>query len=187
MNINCLSKTQRLFKSNGDKSTTSLMFYGKCFMLHGWYFTGKKSPSNMQLQSYSLSVQFSHSVVSDSLWLHGLQHASPPCPSLTPRVYPNSCPLSQWCHPTISSSVIPFSSCLQSFPTSGSFPMSQLFASGSQSIGVSASTSVLPMNTQDWLPLGLTGWISLQSKGLSRVFSNTTVQKHQFFSPQLSL
>ena len=100
---------------------------------------------------------------------------------------PNSCPLSRWCHPTISSSVVPFSSCLQSFPASGSFQMSQLFASGGQSIGVSASASVLPMNIQDWFPLGWTGWISFQSKGLSRVFSNTTVQKHQFFSAQLSL
>ena len=135
----------------------------------------------------SSSVQFSRSVVSDSLPPHEPQHARPPCPSPTPRVYPNSCPLSQWCHPTISSSVVPFSSCLQSFPASGSFPMSQLFASGGQSIAVSASTSVLPMNTQDWSPLGWTGWISLQSKGLSRVFSNTTVQKHQFFGTQVSL
>jgi len=133
------------------------------------------------------SVQFSLSVMSDSLWPHGLQHARPPCPSPTPRVHSNSCPLSWWCHPTISSSVIPFSSCLQSFLASGSFQMSQLFASGGQSIGVSASPSVLPMNIQNWFPLGLTGWISLQSKGLSRVFSNTTVQKHQFFSAQLSL
>ena len=133
------------------------------------------------------SAQFSWSVVFDSLWPHEPQHTRPPCPSLTPRVYPNSYPLSQWCHPTISSSVIPFSSCLQSFPTSGSFQMSQLFSSGGQSIGVSSSISVLPMNTQDWSPLGWTGWISLQSKGLSRVFSNTTVQKHQFFSAQLSL
>ena len=132
-------------------------------------------------------VQFSHSVVSDSLRLHELQHTRPPCPSPTPRVYSNSCPLNRWCHPTISSSVIPFSSCPQSFPASGSFPMSQLFASGGQSIGVSASTSVLLMNIQDWFPLGWTGWISLQSKGLWRVFSNTTVQKHQFFSTQLSL
>ena len=132
------------------------------------------------------SAQFSHSVMSNSLWPHETQHARPPCPSPTPRVYPNSWPLSQWCHPTISSSVIPFSFCLQSFPMSGSFQMSQLFASGGQNIGVSASTSVLPMNTQDWSPLGWTGWISLQSKGLSRVFSNTTVQKHQFCA-QLSL
>ena len=109
------------------------------------------------------------------------------CPLPTSRVYSNSCPLSQWCHPTIPSSVIPFSSCLQSFPASGCFPVSQFFASDGQSIGVSASTSVLPMNIQDWSPLGWTGWISLQSKGLSRVFSNTTVQKHQFFSTQLSL
>ena len=109
------------------------------------------------------------------------------CPSPTPRVYSNSCPLSWWWHPTISSSVIPFSSCLQSFLASRSFQMSQLFTSGSQSIGVSVSTSVLPMNTQDWSPLGWSGWTSLQSKGLSRVFSNTTVQKHQFFGAQLSL
>ena len=112
--------------------------------------------------------------------------ARPPCPSPTPGVYPNSCPLSQWCHPAISSSVVPFSSCLQSLPASKSFPMSQLFAWGGQNIGVSASASILPMNTQDWSPLGWTGWISLQSKGLSGVFSNTTVQKHQFFSTQLS-
>ena len=130
------------------------------------------------------SVQFSHSVVSDSLWPHEVQHARPPCPTATPRAYPNPCPLSWWCHPTISSSVVPFSSCFQSFQASGSFQISQLFASGGQSIGVSASTSVLPMNTQDWFPLRWTGWISLQSKGLSRVFSNTTVQKHQFFGAQ---
>ena len=109
------------------------------------------------------------------------RHDRPPCPSPTPRVHPNPCPSSQWCHPIISSSVVPFSSCPQSFPASGSFQMSQLFVSGGQSIGVSASTSVLPMNTQDWSPLGWTGWISLHSKGLLRVFSNTTVQKHQFF------
>ena len=136
------------------------------------------------------SVQFSsvsHSVMSDSLRPHEPQHARPPCPSPTPRVYPNPCPLSQWCRPTIVSSVIPFSSCPQSFPTSGSFPMSQLFASGSQSIGVSVSTSVLPMNTQGWSPLGWTGWIALQCKGLSRVFSSNTVQKHRFFCAQLSL
>ena len=133
------------------------------------------------------SVLFSRSVMSDSLRPHEPQHARPPCPSPTPRAYPNSCPLSQWCHQTISSSVIPFSSCPQSFPASGSFQMNQLFASGGQSTGVSASASVLPMNIQDWFPLGWTGWISLQSKGFSRVFSNTTVQKHQFFSAQLSL
>ena len=132
------------------------------------------------------SVQFSRSVVSDSLQPHGLQHARPPCPSPTPGVYSNTCPLSRWCHPTISSSVIPFSSCLQPFPASESFPVSQLFASGGQNIGVSASASALPMNNQGWFPLGWTGWISLQSKGLSRVFSNTTVQKHQFFSARLS-
>ena len=132
------------------------------------------------------SVQFSHSIVSDSLRPHEPQHARPPCPSPTPGVHPNPCLSSQWCHPTISSSVVPFSSCPQSFPESGSFQMSQLFAWGGQSIGISASTSVLPINTQDWSPLGWTGWISLLYKGLSRVFSNTTVQKHQFFSTQPS-
>ena len=132
------------------------------------------------------SVQFSHSVVSNSLQPHGLQHTRPPCPSPTPGAYSNSYPSCRWCHPTISFSVIPFSSCLQSFPASGSFPMSQFFTSGGQNIGVSASASVLPMNIQDWFPLGWTGWIPLQSKGLSRVFSNTTVQKHQFFGAQLS-
>ena len=124
------------------------------------------------------SVQFSRSVMSNSLWPHGLQPASLPCPSPAPEFYSNSCPLSRWCHPTISSSVVPFSSHLQSFPALGSFPEGQFFASGGQSIKVSASASVLPMNIQDWSPLGWTGWISLQSKGLSRVFSNTTVQKH---------
>ena len=133
------------------------------------------------------SVQISCSVVSNSLRLHGLQHTRLPCPTPTPRVYSNSCPLSQWCHPTILSSVVPFSSHLQSFPASGSFQMSQLFISCGQSIGVSASTSVLPMNIQDWFPLGWAGSISLQSLRLSRVFSNITVQKHQFFSAQLSL
>ena len=131
------------------------------------------------------SVQFSHSVVSDSLRPHELQHARPPCLSTTPGVHSNSCSSSRWCHPAISSSVVPFSSCSQSLPASESFPMSQLFTWGGQSIGVSALASVLPKNTQDW-SLEWTGWISLQSKGLSRVFSNTTVQKHQFFSAQLS-
>ena len=133
------------------------------------------------------SVLFSCSFMSDSLPPHGLQHDGPPCPSTTPEVYPNSCPLGQWCHPTISSSVTSFSSHLQSFPASGSFPMSQLLASSGQSIGASASASVLPMNVLDSFPLGWTGWISLQSNGLSRVFSNTTVQKHQFFGAQPSL
>ena len=125
--------------------------------------------------------------MSDSLLPNGPQHAMPPCPSPTPRVYSKSCPLSQWCHPTISSSVIPFSSCLQTFPDSGSFQMRQLFASGNWSTGVSALTQVFTRNIQDWFPLGWTDWISLLSKGLSRVFSNTTVQKHQFFSAQISL
>ena len=134
------------------------------------------------------SVQFSRSVVSDSLWPHDLQHARPPdCPSPTPGVYSNSCPSRRWCHPTILSSVIPFSSHLQSFPASGFFLLIWFCASGGQSIGVSASISVLPMNIQDWFPLGLTGLISLLSKGLARVFSSPTFQKHQFFGPQPSL
>ena len=132
------------------------------------------------------SVQFSCSVVSDSLRLHELQHARPPCPSPTPGVYPNPCPSSQWCHTTISSSVVIFSSCPQSLPASESFLMSQLFAWGGQSTGVSALASVLPKKSQGWSPLEWTGWISFQSKGLSRVFSKTTVQKHQFFGTQPS-
>ena len=137
---------------------------------------------------YICSVsQFSCSVMSDSLWTNGIQHIRLPCPSPSPRTCSNSCALSQWCLPTISFSVFPFSSCLQSFPASGSFPMSRLFASGGQRIGASASASVLPMNMQGWFSLGLTGLISLQSKGLSRVFSNNTVQKHQFFGTQPSL
>ena len=140
----------------------------------------RKGPGTLEVKISS--VQFSRLVMSDSLWPHESQHARPPCPSPTPRVYSYSCPSSWWCHPAISSSVVPFSSCPQSHPTSGSFPMSQLFEWSGQRTGVSASASVLPMNSQDWSPLGWTGWISLQSKGLSRVFSNTTVQKHQFFS-----
>ena len=146
------------------------------------YSIGSRAGTEVSESLFS-SVQFISSEVSNSLW----PHESPPCPSPTPGVYPNPCPLSQWCHPTISSSVVPFSSRPQSFPASGSFPGSQPFTSGGQSIRVSGSTSVLPMNTQDWAPLGWTGWIYLQSKGLSRVFSNTTVQKHQFFGAQLSL
>ena len=134
-----------------------------------------------------VQVQFSRSVMSDSLQPHGMQHDKPPFPSPTPGVYSNSYPLSRWYHPTISSSEVPFFSCLWSFPASESFQMSQLFASGGQSTGVSASTSVLPINIQDWFPLGWTGWIPLQSRGPSRVFSNIIVQKHQFFSAQLSL
>ena len=141
------------------------------------------------MNSYWISVQFSSVQLLSRvqlLWPQESQHARPPCPSPTPGVHSNSCPSSWWCHPVISSSVVPFSSCLQSLPASESFPMSQLFTWSGQSIGVSASASVLPTNTQDWSPLGWTGWISLQSKGLSRVFSNTTVQKHQFFCTQLS-
>ena len=142
------------------------------------------SPNSIVL--FIHSVQFS-SVMSDSLRPCEPQHARPPCPSPTLRAHPNPSPLSRWCHPTISSSVIPFPSCLQSFPASGSFQMGQLFTSGGQSTGVSASTSVLPINTQDWSPLGWTGLISLKPKGFSRVFSNTIVQQHQFFSIQLAL
>ena len=136
-----------------------------------------------QPQFSSVAQSFSRS---DSLRPHESQHARPPCPSPTPGVHSNSCVSSQWCHPAISSSIVPFSSCTQSLPASGSFPMSQIFSWDDQSIRVSALASVLPMNTQDWSPLGWTGWISLQSKGLSRIFSNTTVQKHQFFGAQLS-
>ena len=147
----------------------------------------RKVHSNTGLPQETSSVQFSCSVISHSFQPHEPQQAKPPCPSPTPRVHPNPCSFSRWCHRTISSSVVPFSSCPQSFPASGSFQISQLFTSGGQSIGVSASTSVLPKNTQDWSPLGWTDWISLQSKGLSRVFSNTTGQKHQFFCAQFSL
>ena len=145
----------------------------------------KREPETDKASQFS-SVHFSRSVVSDSSRPHESQHPRPACPSPTPRVHSNTCPSSQWCHPAISSSVVPFSSCPQSLPASESFPMSQLFALGGQSIGVSASASVRPMNTQDWSPLEWTDWISLQSKGLSRVFSNTKVQKHQFFNTQLS-
>ena len=154
---------------------------------------GKRvGPESLGTRDYMHNCMFQHSqssgsVVFNSLRHHGPQHTRPPWPSPTPRVHPNQCQLNRWCHPTISCSVIPFSSCPQSFPASGSFQMSQLFAWGSQSIGVVASASVLPMNTQDWPSSGWTGWISLKSKGLSRVFSNTTVQKHQFFDIQLSL
>ena len=152
---------------------------------HNFFIAGRFFPHWATQKAHS--VQFSCSVVSNSLRPHGLQHARTPCPSPTPKVYSNSCPLSWWCHPTISSPVVPFSSCLQSFPVSGSFQMSQFFTSGGQRIGVSASALVLPMNIKDWFPLGLTGLFSLQSKRLSRFFSNTTVQKHQFFSAQLAL
>ena len=148
---------------------------------------GENAKSKWDTLVLTYSVRFSHSVMSSSLQPCGLQHSRPPCPSPTPRAYSNSCPLNQWCHPIISTFVVPFSSLLQSFPASGSFQMSQFFAKGGQSIGASVLASVLPMNTQDWSPLGWTGWISLQSKGLSRVFSNTTVQKHQFFGAHFSL
>ena len=151
-----------------------------------WLIESKSCRKTLHKYVKNASVQFSCSVVSNSLWRHESQHTKPPCLSPTPRVYSNPCSSSQWCHPTFSSSVIPFSYCSQSIPASGSFPVSQLFTWGGQSTGVSASTSVFPMNTQDWSPSGWTGWISLKSKGLSRVFSNTIVQKHQFFGAQLS-
>ena len=173
------------FFASGDQSigvsASASVLWFQPIPMHWWW---KYKPAEC-LTDVS-SVQFSHSVVSNSLWPLKL-HGRLSCPSPTPGACSNLCPSSWWCHPTISSSVVSFSSCLQSFPASGSFPMSQFIASGGQSVGVSASTSVLPMNIQDWYPLGWTGWISLQSKELSRVFSNTTVQKHQFFGAQLSL
>ena len=165
----------------GDE-TLSLALAGGFF----YHLRHQGRPMRMFFNLMFNSVQFSHSIVSNSLQPHGQQHIRLPCPSSSPRVCSNSCPLSQWCHPTISASVIPLSSHLQSFPISGSFQMSQFFASGGQGIEVSASTSVLPVNIQDWFPLGWTGWIYLQTRGLSRIFSNTTVQKHQVFSAQLS-
>ena len=160
-----------------------------------WHFRGEEKPALCEGDEVFIPrgnwiliiSSFSHSVLSNSLQSHGLQHTRLPCPSLSPGACSDSSPLNRWCHPTISSSVIPFLSCLQSCPASGSFQISQFFTSGGQSIGVSVTSAILPMNIQDWFPLGLTGWISLQSKGLSRVFSSTTVQKHQFFSAQLSL
>ena len=155
-----------------------------------WEYFHHLVPSHKSVWYYDSRIrsdQISRSVMSDSLQPHESQHARPPCPSPTAKAYSDSCPSSQWCHPTISSSVMTFSSCLQSFPASGSLSVNQFFLSGGQSIGVSASTSVLPMNIQDWLPLGWTVWTSLQSKWLSKVFSNTTVQKYQFFGAQLSL
>ena len=198
--MNCHCITSSLRKST-EKTLREKLPTGQSFGYYkGWYTWNIESRKRLKLYTDSWasrnslsvwsvsSVQFSSvAVMSDSLWSHGVQHARPPCPAPTPRVYSNSCLLNWWCHPTISSSVVPFSPLLQSFPASGSFPMSQLFMSGGQSSGVSPSTSVLPKNIQDWSPLGWTGWISLQSKGLSRVFSNTTVQKHQFFSAQVSL
>ena len=174
-----------LLYTSAPLSRQSLSFkWPPVFIFYGC-ITNYHKVSSLTKRGWFCFSQFSS--VSDSLWPHGLQHARLPCPSPTPGDGSNSCPLSQWCHPTVSSSVVPFSSCLQSFPASGFFPVSQFFSSGGQSIGVSASASVLPMNIQDWFPSRWTGWISVQSKGFSRVFSNTTVQKHQFFSARLSL
>ena len=179
-------------RSNGWKSW-SMLSCPSClnvefdwYQVQYWFWLISNSTFMIKNTKPIPNCQFSCSIMSNSLQSHGLQHTRLSCPSTTPWACSSSCPLSRWCHPAISSSAIPFSSCPQSFPASGSFPMSQFFASGGQSIGLSASTSVLPMNSQDWSPLGWTGWISLQSKGLSRVFCNTTVQKHQFFSTQLS-
>ena len=163
--------------SSWPRDRTYFSFFGSWILYHWAAREG----------NHVKDCQFSHSVVSEYLRPHGLQHAKLPCPSPTPGAYSNSCPSSRWCHPIISSSVIPFSSCLQSCPASGSFPVSLFLASGGQRIEVSASALILPMNIQDWFPSGWTGWISWQSKGLSRVFFNTTVQNHQFFGAQLSL
>ena len=186
MDENTGSRIRLTLSSSSNQSFITCVSFGGYLMslisILSFLHWEKIATSSVQFSS----VHFSRSVVSDSLQPHELQHARPPCPSAAPGVYSNSCPLSWWCHPAISSSVVPFSSCPQSLPVSGSFPMSQLFAWGGQSTEVSVSASVLPMNTQDWSPLGWTGWISLQSKGLSRVFSYTTVQKHQFFGAQLS-
>ena len=168
-------------------SQTSLLEYTH-ILVSFWLFNIITEKRNLVNSLHACSVQFSSVAQScPTLWPHESQHVRPPCPSSTPGVHPNPSPSGHWCHPTMWSSVVPFSSCHLSFPVLGSFQMSHLLASGGQGIGVSASTSVLPMNTQDCSPLGWTGWISLQSKGLSRVFSNTTVQKQQFFSAQLSL
>ena len=167
-------------------STVSQGCSSSCPLSQWCYLTISSSAAPFSFCPWSFPVQFSCSVISEHLRPHGPQQDRLPCPSPTPGACSNSCPLNQWCPPTISPSVIPFSSHLQSFPALGSCQMNQFFTSGGQCIGVSASTSVLPMNTQDWSPLGWTGWISLRSKGLSRVFSNTTLQNHQFFSAQLS-
>ena len=182
-------------KGSLKKKFLNLFCIGKWKLSHVQLFVtpwtiSLKAPLSMEFSGWEYWNEFSSVQLLSRIRLFATPWTaarSTPCPSSTPGVYPNPCPSSQWCHPTISFSVVPFSSCLQSFPTSRSFPMSQLFARGCQNIGVSGLASVLPMNTQDWSPLGWTGWISLQSKGLSRVFSNTTVQKHQFFSVQLSL
>ena len=200
---NCRESTHRLFEPITLSLIEEVLWYFvsasisisyesiySCFERSGYFLSFcVASMNNIALTPWApFFSQFSCSVVSDSLRPHGLHAAClAACPSPASGVYSNSCPLSWWCHPTISSSVIPFSSCLESFPASGSFQMSQFFTSGGQSTGVSASATVLPVNIQDWFPLGWTGWISLQSKGLSGVLSKTTVQKHKYFGAQLSL
>ena len=179
-----------VFQNMRETSEISIISLHYSPLGHCWFWlwgTGMR----IRNLTYISSVQFSHSVVSDSLWPYGWQHTRPPCPSPTPRVYPNSCPLNRWCHPTISSSGVPFSSCLQSFPAPGSFPMSQFFVSGGQSIGVSASAWVHPMNIQDWFPLGWFGWISLQSKGLKNLLQHhsskaSILRRSAFFLVQLT-
>ena len=181
LSVNTKEQKSKQIKVNNLRSFRDRMWTQIFWLLSPSLTKGKQNNKILyNMGSVQLSsVQFSHSVMSDSLWPHELQHARPPCPSPTPGIHPNSCPSSRWCHPAISSSVVPFSSCPQSLPASQSFTMSQLFTWGGQSTGVSALASFLPKNTQDWSPLEWTGWISLQSKGLSRVFCNTTVQKHQ--------
>ena len=175
----CLTVSFLIPLNHGLSMTLVIMLWVPSWEAEG----GQASTWAKSMQTRQLSsIQFSRSVMSNPLWPHGLQHARLPCPSPTPGAYSNSCPLNRWCHPTISSSVVPLSSCLQSFPASGSFSVSQLFASGGQNIGASASASVLPMSIQGWFPLGLTGLISWQFRRLSRVFSNTTVQKHHPFA-----
>ena len=175
------------FLSWKTRASTHIVYCLSPSLHSTWQYEIISFVSLFDLKLSAMFSQFSHSVVSSSLWPHEPQHARSPCSSPTPGVHTNPCPWSLWCHTTISSSVILFSSCPQSIPALGSFQMSQLFPSDGQGIGVSASASVLPMNTQDWSPSGWTGWISLQSKGLPKVFSNSTVRKHQFFSTQLSL
>ena len=183
MLVKCLDSLIHSFSGGREVKFLKSLPFLKWFDV---YKTGKETFSNASSWSQVYDQFSSIQLLSRVRLFVTPQHAMPPRPPPTPGGHPNSCASSQWCHPAISSSVVPFSSCPQSLPASGSFPMSQLFTSGGQSIGISALASVLPMNTQDWSPLGWTGWISLQSKGLSRVFSNTTVQKYQFFSPQPS-
>ena len=181
-----IDATVLAWRISGREEPGELLSMGLHRVGHGWSDLAATAAAASLHDLLKVISSLHQSVESDSLWPHESQYARPPCPSPTPRVHPNSCPSSRWSHPSISSSVIPFSSCPQALPASESFPTSQLFAWGGQNIGVSTLASFLPKNTQDWSPLEWTGWISLQSKGLSRVFSNITVQKHQFFDAQPS-